>query len=430
MRRFAILYIIIFILAGSKTMYASDIEQDNAAVARQDSLYADAGALLDAVIDYNEERYEEAISKLKVLAEKHPKDDAVSYYLGLSKFSLKQSDAEPYLEAALAADSTNIWYMHALLTYYSSVSKKAEFAQIGQRLVDLSPTHSSNPYTLYLLGDAMYATRRDSLALKYFEKALEYEPNYPPAQFGRMEVLMAQGNMPQFFLEFENFIKNDLVRSEIKLSYLENIMDAMDARFYWLYGKSVMNLVDLCCELYPQSAKAQLLKVRSFLIKGESEAALEQTQVLAEVASAAGDNQSLAQAYNIMGDIYHNEGNTRACFRAYDKALKADPDCLPVLNNYAYYLSQRKRQLRKALAMSARTIELSPDNATYLDTYGWILFLLRRPAEAKPHFKRAMLYGGKDSAVVLEHFAQVLRALKEYDLAIYYDNLAKQKASK
>jgi hypothetical protein len=77
--------------------------------------------------------------------------------------------------------------------------------------------------------------------------------------------------------------------------------------------------------------------------------------------------------------------------------------------------------------MSKKTIEQEPENATYLDTFGWIVHLLGRPMEAKPFFKKAMLHGGKDSAVIMDHYAEVLFALKEYDLAFVYWNLAKSK---
>ena len=80
--------------------------------------------------------------------------------------------------------------------------------------------------------------------------------------------------------------------------------------------------------------------------------------------------------------------------------------------------------MKKAYAMSRKTIEAEPDNATYLDTFGWILYLMGRPEEAKPHFKHAMLYGGKESVVILDHYAEVLFALGEYDRAIVYWNLA------
>lgn len=107
-------------------------------------------------------------------------------------------------------------------------------------------------------------------------------------------------------------------------------------------------------------------------------------------------------------------------FKYYDMALAIDHDYTPVLNNYAYYLSMLGRNLKKAYQMSERTVRKEPDNATYLDTFGWILHLQGRDVEAKPQFKHAMLYGGKDSATILLHYAEVLYALKDYDLAVVY----------
>ena len=47
---------------------------------------------------------------------------------------------------------------------------------------------------------------------------------------------------------------------------------------------------------------------------------------------------------------------------------------------------------------------------------------MEKPVEAKTHLKHAMMYGGKESAAILDHYAEVLYALKEYDLAfIYWD---------
>ena len=128
-----------------------------------------------------------------------------------------------------------------------------------------------------------------------------------------------------------------------------------------------------------------------------------------------------------IGDMYHLKGDTKSAYKAYDKALKLDASYAPVLNNYAYYLSEEGKQLKKALAMSKKTVEAEPDNATYLDTYAWILHLLGKDQDAKTYFKHAMLYGGKDSAVMLDHYAEVLYALGEYDLAQVYWSQAKSK---
>ena len=132
-------------------------------------------------------------------------------------------------------------------------------------------------------------------------------------------------------------------------------------------------------------------------------------------------------AGNQIGDMYHMKGDSKSAYKAYDKVLKIDPDYAPVLNNYAYYLSEDGKQLKKALAMSKKTVDAEPDNATYLDTYAWILHLLGRDQDAKPYFKHAMLYGGKDSAVIMDHYAEVLYKLGEYDLAKVYWSQAKAK---
>jgi predicted Zn-dependent protease len=84
------------------------------------------------------------------------------------------------------------------------------------------------------------------------------------------------------------------------------------------------------------------------------------------------------------------------------------------------------KKLKKAYTMSKKTVEAQPDNATYLDTFGWILHLMGKDLEAKPFFKHAMLYGGKENAVILEHYAKVLEALGENDTATVYRNLAKR----
>lgn len=131
-------------------------------------------------------------------------------------------------------------------------------------------------------------------------------------------------------------------------------------------------------------------------------------------------------AWSLMGDAYHSKGEDKQAYKAYDKALKIDPDYAPVLNNYAYYLSVQGKKLNKAYKMSKKTIEKEPDNATYLDTFAWILHLQGKDLEAKAFFKHAMLYGGKDSAVILEHYATVLEALGENDLAKVYRNQAKR----
>lgn len=146
------------------------------------------------------------------------------------------------------------------------------------------------------------------------------------------------------------------------------------------------------------------------------------------IAKAPADSAVCLDAYSSIGDMYHLLGESAKAYKAYDRALKINPRYAPVLNNYAYYLSLEGKSLSKAYRMSKMTIELEPDNATYLDTFGWILHLQGKDLEAKPFFKHAMLYGGKESSTMLAHYAIVLEALGETDLANVYKAQAKTRA--
>ena len=384
---------------------------------------------LQAAAVYAEGNYAAARDLLRPLHEQDPDDDAVNYYLGLSEMALRDLDAaEEHLNAAVTADSTNTWYIYALASLYDVKGDQVLAGELVEKLVKMSPALYNNPNTLSMVADAKVMARQDAAALSYYNQALEMDPGYVPAQLGRTELLRRMGNYPAFFTGLEEFIRNDAVRPEIKSNYLTVLMDNIDSPFYWVWGDTINRLVDLDREMHPEDYDIQMLKLRMLYIKQDWDAVIGQCDVLADLGRAQGDASRIAEALAIKGDVQYQElGDRKLAYATYEETLAVDPDRTSVLNNYAYYLSLEGKQLRKALKMSRRTVELEPDNATYLDTYGWILYLLHRPKDAKPYFKHAMLYGGKDSAVVLEHYSIVLEALGETDLATYYKNLSEQK---
>lgn len=100
------------------------------------------------------------------------------------------------------------------------------------------------------------------------------------------------------------------------------------------------------------------------------------------------DADIVSDMFSILGDLYHDRGQTEAAYAAYDSSLVYNPANLGCLNNYAYFLSLEKKDLEKAEEMSAKTIQAEPENITYLDTYAWILFV-------KGNFEEARLYMDK-----------------------------------
>ena len=131
-----------------------------------------------------------------------------------------------------------------------------------------------------------------------------------------------------------------------------------------------------------------------------------------------------AEFYNYLGDAYHFFGNDKKSDECYEKSLDLIPDNVVVLNNYSYYLSLREKDLEKAERMSKQCVELSPNQPSYQDTYGWVLYKLKRFNEAKEWLQKAVEGGGK-SPVVIEHYGDVLYQLNQKKEALEYWKKAK-----
>ena len=432
-----------------------------AAEARQKSVLETM--LIGAVASMQSGDVDTAIKHLEYLNRNFPGNDAVNYWLGIS-YAMKGRDteAETCLEAAAKADSTNLWYWDNLANLYFSTGKGEKAAGIYLDLLKKAPGKYTNAYTLTLLGNQALAEYKDSLALETFDKALALSPDYTPAILGKSEIYRMQGNVPGFFASVNEMVQNPALNPSAKCDYVNQLLQHIDYNFYQLWRPQLDSLVSGCAtvhpadssalrlagswfygterkekgreyftrfvQAYPESIDAQFLQLQVLMDEGATaRQIIDQCENIIRVGGEK--NPRVMPALATIGDTYHQLGQDKNAFKAYERALKADPEYLPVLNNYAYYLCLSGKKLKKAEAMSKITVEKDPDNATYLDTYGWILYQRKKYQQAKPYFKHAMLYGGRDSAVILEHYAKVLDALGENDLAKSFYMLAEKKKS-
>ncbi len=391
--------------------------------------FAQNGAdFINAVQAFSDGNFKKAEILFSVLHAKDSTDSAVTHYLGLCEFSTgKVQIAEAHLRQAVAADSTNSWYLSSLASLYNATQRKAETADACEKLIKLKPRSFKNSYTLCLIGDVKLSRGQDSAAVACYDQALEMDNLYAPAQIGRAEAMRMMGNNPASFFSMNEFINNPEVKGEMKSDFLASFMKTIDAKFWLVWESQITKLMDRCLELHPEDIGSHLNKIQICAIMNDTLGIVEQCRQIIPLAEAKTDTTNLLLAISTLGDYLYLAGNKKEAYRSYERALSINPRYVPVLNNYAYYLSEERRQLRKALKMSKITIEEEPDNATYLDTYAWILHLLGKSAEAKPYFKHSMVYGGKDSAVILQHYSDVLKSLGEKDLSTYYHNLAEQK---
>lgn len=132
------------------------------------------------------------------------------------------------------------------------------------------------------------------------------------------------------------------------------------------------------------------------------------------------DDELLVEFYMHLGDAYSKTKQHEASDAAFDQALALDADNPYVLNNYSYYLSLRKERLQTAKEMSAKSLEISPGNKHYLDTYGWILYQMGNYEEARVWIEKALENNATEEAVVLEHLGDVYYKLGMKDDALRY----------
>ena len=256
--------------------------------------------------------------------------------------------------------------------------------QLDSVMLKTLEAHPADSLVNNMAGLYYYSTQRPDKAVERFKASVDLWPESLAANASYVELLMYAGMWEDVSREG----RNSFERFPKETAFLE--MASMGDYNLKEYGK-VLEICDKVLEVAPADSSATL------------------------------------RAWSTKGDIYHQLGDVQKSYKAYDKALKINPEYVYVLNNYAYYLSMEGKKLKKAYDMSLKTVEAEPDNATYLDTFGWILYLQGKALEAKPFFKKAMLYGGKDSVVIIDHYAEVLYALGEYDMAFVYWNMALQK---
>ncbi|MBC8046022.1 MAG: tetratricopeptide repeat protein [Fimbriimonadaceae bacterium] len=133
-----------------------------------------------------------------------------------------------------------------------------------------------------------------------------------------------------------------------------------------------------------------------------------------------------ADIYFRLGDIYNEMKNYAESDNAYETSLQINPKNPYALNNYAYHLSVRGDKLEEAAKMAMIANELVPNNASLLDTYGWILYKQQKFDEAKTWIEKALKNGGSDSEVIIEHYGDILFKLGDKDAALEQWKKAKQ----
>jgi len=328
---------------------------------------------------------EKALQVIERMKKVNPNEPRI--YLSLADYYRTTGDKEKSFENLKLAfankDLDSDVKVKIISSYLPLVQQDSAMMKQGTELCQiLADTHPTESRAQAINGDFLTMNKKYSESISYYRKALDLE---------KKNVNVWQ----QYIInlsELKNFITMDSASTEA-ISYFPN-----ESSLYLLNG----------------IAKTQLEKHD------------EAIKILLQGSKLVVDNdQQLIQFYTNLGDNYNKVKNYPESDKYFDKALDIDPKETFVLNNYAYYLSLRNEKLEKAESMSKLSNELQPNQSSFLDTYGWILFMEAKYSEAKTWLEKAMENGGEASGTILEHYGDVLYKLNDTPKAIEFWNKAK-----
>ena len=346
-----------------------------------------------------------AQAELMRLVQKNPLDLNYRIMLGNWFFQNdKKKEAVKEYQAVLKEEPNNAAAQLSLLDYYRDAKNAKVVEELTQKLLESKKTEKETKMALLrqVIIDNQQSDAKDSLeVIKLFDRVLSYPQEDADIVMMKAAYLTLK-NAPVDSVNkvYEQAIAIEPDNSRARIALIQNIWKEEQ------YDK-VISISRPAQEYNPEEMVFYYFEGFAQYMKKENDAALQTFKKGVAQIKPDSDPNIVSDFYAIMGDILHEKGLDKEAFEAYDSCLHWRPENLAALNNYAYYLSLSKNDLKKAEQMSYKTIKKEPANPTFLDTYAWILFLQERYEEANIYIDQAIKNDTTPSGVLFEHAGDI-----------------------
>jgi tetratricopeptide (TPR) repeat protein len=361
------------------------------------------------------EEYEKSENEIKKLIEVFPGN--MSYYIDYADFKLD------YGQVAEAIDI----YNQALLVKPndpSILNEKAQYYMLNHQ--------REKAFELYkiILKDPSFKISEKKHILLKFGRLSESDPTFLPLTKD-LSLLAAETHPYDFSINMftADFMYDEGNFKEAINYYLKTIDLKPNNYNAWiqliLSYQSTSNygeMISKCEEaigLFPTQPLFYFYGGMALIQENNFEKAIEMLEEGNDLVVEA-DKKMKAQFLSALGDAFHALKKHSKSDEYFELSLEIESDNFYVLNNYAYYLSERNVRLEKAKLMSKKSNDLHPNEASFQDTFGWILYQLGDYEKALNWLKKAEKNGGMDSGVINEHIGDVFQKIGNLDLARKY----------
>lgn len=358
-----------------------------------------------------------AFGEMENLVAEYPKD--LRYRVVLGDVYLqngKKDEARDIYQQVLAEEPDNAMAMYSLAGYYEETGQDSLYQQqLDSLLLNRKVTTDVKSNVMRQLIIRNEQAGGDSLRIiTLFDRIMQQDPDEPDLPMLYAQYLLSKGMNQQSLPVFRRVLDIDPTNTAARMTLLGEAVRQKDY-------KGIVNLCEAGIESNPDMLEFYYYLVFGYIQEdNRTDDVLSTCQKALAHVTPESKKEVVSEFYAIMGDSYHTKGMTEQAFAAYDSALVYNPDNIVVLNNYAYYLSLERRDLDRAEEMSYRTVKAEPGNATYLDTYAWVLFEKGNYAEARLYIDDAMKNGGGESSGVAEHCGDIYYMTGDVDGALKY----------
>ena len=345
-----------------------------------------------------------AISEMKLLADQYPNDNNYRCLYGNTLYvNGQKKKALAIFDQILKEDPDNRNALMAMLAHYNDQHDSLSAHRMIERILLNKSTSTEDRVTLMrqVIGESEQAGGDSTHVLQLFHQMLDLpQSDADLALF--CATYMSLKKMPKDSI-------GQVLERALKIAP-DNAAARLQLVSYAWQAEDKDKVIALCSDARqynPDEMAFYYYQGIAYYQKNQLDEALDAFQNGIGVITQQSDPAIVSDFYAVMGDIMHQKGMDREAFAAYDSCLQWKDDNIGCLNNYAYYLSIKGQQLDKAEQMSYRTIKAEPKNATYLDTYAWILFMQKRYSEARIYIDQTLQNDSDSAAVLLEHAGDI-----------------------
>lgn len=364
---------------------------------------------------------DKAFEEIEKLANKYPMN--ARYRLLMGDLHLENEETEKALacyQQAHEIDPDDPRYIVSMANYYDQTgNKEAAEQEIRDALVNEKLDVETKVGILSRYIQRLQQTQQDfDKANSLFQTLLDQHPEDTELKLMYGSLLMAQKKEDEAKFQFQLVTEMDPSNEAAWQQLLNMALKREDI-------PEVIRICTKCKEVFPESPEYYFYLGIGYYMQEKYQESLDTyyagLKIIPEENGVVKSN-----FYGQIGDLYYQMKKMDEAYKAYDEALKYNENNAPVLNNYSYFLTLDKKDLKKAERMAAQCIKLEPDNATYLDTYAWVFFVQGNYTLAKIYIENALSKDTTNSAELVDHYGDILYMSGEKDKALEQWKKAKE----